>query len=105
MFVRHCYSELRDTLFELFHDSTENCVVLTGSQGIGKSMFVLFLLYNLRLEGKTVVLDFKNKWYRFSDDKGVERGNKYVFSDHGYLNDPKSWFLCDPSSYPLESFA
>lgn len=74
MIVHPCYSELADLVVRMLdNDGIRRIFVLTDTPGIGKSMFTLFLLYCLHLEGKTVVLDWKNRWYRFSDVKGMER--------------------------------
>lgn len=62
MFVRPCYLELVDLIVEnLDNDGSLHNLVLTGTPGIDKSMFTLFFLYCLRLDGKTVVLDRKNR--------------------------------------------
>jgi len=55
-----------------FNGSMDN-IVVTGTPGIGKSVFGYYLLYLLRLEGKTVVFELKEKWYRFSDEGVVQR--------------------------------
>ncbi|CAB1105052.1 unnamed protein product [Ectocarpus sp. CCAP 1310/34] len=60
IFVRHCYNET----FQLIrksaaqrNDGTTPKIVIVGTSGIGKSVFGFFLLYQLRLEGRTVVFE------------------------------------------------
>ena len=67
-------------------------IVVTGTPGIGKSMFGYCLLYLLRCEGKTVVFELKGDWYRFGDE-GAEKGRLDDFYYAGYLDDPESWYL------------
>ena len=79
-------------------------IVVTGTPGIGKSMFGYYLLYLLRCEGKTVVFELKGAWYRFGDE-GAEKGRLDDFYYAGYLDDPESWYLSDPKDRPEENFA
>ncbi|CAN0133971.1 unnamed protein product [Pylaiella littoralis] len=103
LFIRSCYKDLSKIIFDGAINSSMDNVVVTGTPGIGKSVFGYYLLYLLRLEHKTVVLEQKEKWYRFSDE-GVVEGRFETFSDAGFLNDPAGWYLSDPEGKPRESF-
>lgn len=104
IFIRNEYKKLRDIIFSLVNNGVKRNFVVTGTPGVGKSIFNFFLLYLLRLEGKTVLFDLRGKWYRFSD-KGVElTGSESTFVDAGYFEDGSSWLLCDPDSKPTEKF-
>ncbi|CAN0454092.1 unnamed protein product, partial [Ectocarpus sp. 8 AP-2014] len=101
--IRSCYKDLSKIIIDgAINDSMDN-IVVTGTPGIGKSVFGYYLLYLLRLEGKTVVFEQKEKWYRFSDE-GVVQGRFETFSDAGFLNDPAGWYLSDPEGKPREGF-
>ncbi|CAN0479039.1 unnamed protein product [Ectocarpus sp. 12 AP-2014] len=80
-----------------------NDIVVTGTPGIGKSVFGYYLLYLLRLAGRTVVFEQKGNWYRFSDE-GVVEGRFETFMDAGFLDDPAGWYLSDPEDKPREGF-
>ncbi len=66
VYIRNCY----ETLFELFVDrqnlitNTNKRVILTGTPGIGKSLFLLYCAYRLVVERKaTVILALYGKPY------------------------------------------
>ncbi|CAN0422487.1 unnamed protein product [Ascophyllum nodosum] len=96
LFVRECYVELEGIIFDRVRHGRRR-VVVSGTPGTGKSVFALYLLYRLRLQSKTVILQSKENWYRFSDEDGVQ-----VLSPPGaittinYLKDEDAWFICDP---------
>ena len=99
LFIRPCYEDLSELIWEGVIDGTMKKIVVTGTPGIGKSQFGFYLMYLLRCRGKTVVLDKKGFWYRFSDE-GVIVGNRSVFINAGYLQGTNTWFLCDPKNRP-----
>ncbi|CAN0400345.1 unnamed protein product [Pylaiella littoralis] len=101
--IRSCYKDLSKIIIDGAINGSMDNIVVTGTPGIGKSVFGYYLLYLLRLEGKTVVLEQKEKWYRFSDE-GVVQGRFETFSDAGFLNDPAGWYLSDPEGKPREGF-
>ncbi|CAM9756354.1 unnamed protein product [Ectocarpus sp. 4 AP-2014] len=101
LFIRPCYKDLA----ELILGGDSSYIAVTGTPGIGKSMFGYYLLYLLRCQGKTVVFQVKRAWYRFSD-AGVIKGDYKDFLRAGFLfrngHDCDSWFLCDPDDRPRE---
>ena len=104
LFVRQCYVELEDIIFDVVLHGRPS-VVVSGTPGTGKSIFALYLLYQLRLQNKTVILQSKDNWYRFSDEDGVQMwGPRGVTIS--YLKDENAWFLCDPKGKeaPYQSF-
>lgn len=103
LFIRSCYKDLSKIIIDGAINGSMDNIVVTGTPGIGKSVFGYYLLYLLRLEGKTVVFEQKEKWYRFSDE-GVVQGRFETFSDAGFLNDPAGWYLSDPEGKPREGF-
>ncbi|CAN0408826.1 unnamed protein product [Ectocarpus sp. 12 AP-2014] len=103
IFIRSCYKDLSNIIIAGATNGSMDNIVVTGTPGIGKSVFGYYLLYLLRLKRKTVVFEQKRKWYRFSDD-GVVEGRFETFKDAGYLDDPAGWYLSDPEYKPDEGF-
>lgn len=103
LFIRSCYKDLSKIIIDGASNGSMDNIVVTGTPGIGKSVFGYYLLYLLRQDGKTVVFEQKDKWYRFSDE-GVVEGRFETFSDAGFLNDPAGWYLSDPEGKPREGF-
>lgn len=104
LFIRSCYKEMTELILSRASSGDVRDVVVTGTPGTGKSMFGIYLLYLLRIEGKTVIFDLKGDWYRFSDE-GVVKGELSSFKSAGYLNDDYgSWYLSDPEWSPYEKF-
>ncbi|CAM9517557.1 unnamed protein product [Ectocarpus sp. 12 AP-2014] len=104
MFIRPCYKNLSKLILEGVTDGTMEKIVVTGTPGIGKSEFGFYLMHLLRCRGKTVVLERKDRWYRFSDE-GVIKGNILDFTRAGYLDEDdtsNTWYLSDPKSEPEE---
>ncbi|CAM9203125.1 unnamed protein product [Ectocarpus fasciculatus] len=58
-------------------------------------------MHLLRCRGKTVVLERKCVWYRFSDD-GVTKRDFSHFIKEGYLDDNNTWYLSHPEDKPTE---
>lgn len=103
LFSRSCYKDLSKIIIDGAINGSMDNIVVTGTPGIGKSVFGYYLLYLLRQNGKTVVFEQNDKWYRFSDE-GVVEGRFETFSDAGFLNDPAGWYLSDPEGKPREGF-
>ena len=99
LLIRQCYRDLQEIIFDGAKIGTLKKIVVTGTPGIGKSVFNFYLLYLLRLQGKTVLFNLKDIWYRFSDE-GAER----VGNPKNYFLDENGWFLCDPENKPTGSF-
>lgn len=105
LFIRPCYKELSELVLDGATTGTFKDIVVTGTPGIGKSVFGLYLLYLLRCQGKTVVFEMKVEWYRFSN-AGVEKGGLREFIAAGYLRDDSNdWYLSDPQDRPFERFS
>ncbi|CAM9507463.1 unnamed protein product [Pylaiella littoralis] len=99
LFIRPCYKEMADLILS---GEMQNFVV-TGTPGIGKSMFGYYLLYLLRCEGKNVVFELKGDWYRFGNE-GAQEGTYQEFRRAGFTRDPTAWYLSDPEGSPRENF-
>ena len=82
LFIRLCYKELSEIILSGASGGTLRKIVVTGTPGIGKSVFGFYLLYLLRCLGKTVVFELKGDWYRFSDE-GVVQGRFDTFEQLG----------------------
>ncbi|CAB1111758.1 unnamed protein product [Ectocarpus sp. CCAP 1310/34] len=101
LFIRPCYKDLSELILEGVTDGTMDKIVVTGTPGIGKSEFGFYLMYLLRGQGNTVVLERKDSWFRFSDE-GVTVGYFYSFRRAGYLYGNSTWYLSDPEDRPKE---
>ena len=99
LLIRQCYRDLQEIIFDGAKIGTLKKIVVTGTPGIGKSVFNFYLLYLLRLQGKTVLFNLIDIWYRFSDE-GAER----VGNPKNYFLDENDRFLCDPENKPTGSF-
>ena len=100
LFIRHCYKEMADLILS----GKVQDIVVTGTPGIGKSTFGYYLLYLLRCEGKTVVFQLEDDWYRFGDE-GAQEGTYAEFRRAGFTQDPTAWYLSDPEGPPKRNFA
>lgn len=106
MFVRDCYQELAEVTFEIMESG--NNLVITGIAGIGKSFFLFYFLYRLRLReaAPTVVLyrHLEKRWYLFSNN-GVLTAEleqiETILSIKKYLDNRNTWYLVDTDT-PLE---
>lgn len=103
LFIRSCCKDLSKKIIDGAINGSMDNIVVTGTPGIGKTVFGYYLWYLLRQDGKTVVFEQKDKWYRFSDE-GVVEGRLETFSDAGFLNDPAGWYLSDPEGKPRKGF-
>ena len=101
LYIRPCYKYLSKLILEGVINGMTDKIVVTGTPGIGKSEFGFYLMHLLRCRGKTVVLERKGAWYRFSDE-GVTQGYHVDFGRAGYLQDTNTWFLSDPEDKPKE---
>ena len=90
LFIRPCYKELSEIILDGASSGALRNIVVTGTPGIGKSVFGLYLLYLLRRQGRTVVFD-----------EGVAEGEFSSFKTAEYLTgDPTAWYLSDPKDRP-----
>jgi hypothetical protein len=99
IFIRRCYRDLEQCIKDSIEQRGIQRVVVTGTPGIGKSCFAFYWLWRLRQEGKTVVYQLGNKYFRFCGDD-VQRGTWDTFLYADYLDEPDAWFLCDPEGTP-----
>ncbi len=102
LFIRRCFKELSELIVGSATSGMRKNIVVAGTPGIGKSVFGFYLLYLLRCEGKTVVFQRQDRWFRFSN-AGVQQGSFSDFFRARYLQndcDINSWFLCDPKNGP-----
>lgn len=87
LFVRPCYADLWKIIPNHAAADRLNKMVVTGTPGVGKSVFAFDILYHIRCKGTAVVFNHKQDWYRFSDS-GVEMGGFYSFMYAGYFSRP-----------------
>ena len=68
LYVRDCYRELYDVIVERTTCGARPArrMVITGTPGIGKSLFALYCLWRLSREGKTLVYQLEDYFYHFS---------------------------------------
>eukprot|EP00026_Physarum_polycephalum_P003866 Phypoly_transcript_03882.p1 GENE.Phypoly_transcript_03882~~Phypoly_transcript_03882.p1 ORF type:complete len:429 (+),score=66.04 Phypoly_transcript_03882:89-1375(+) len=104
LLVRECYKELIEVTFGIIEGGSD--LVITGNPGIGKSFFLFYFLYLLRVKDPdaTVVVyrHLENRWYLFSKDGiSTQVGAKGQEVFDKYLTDPNTWYLVDTAT-PLE---
>lgn len=90
LFVRESYFELWDII--MTGDSNSNYVI-TGTPGIGNSLFAIYMLHKLRKQGHTVLYHAGERVFVFSDD-GVKyflRPPSDVFCDRHFTTF-NTWF-------------
>jgi hypothetical protein len=105
LFVRECYKELAEVTFGIIESGSN--LVIAGNPGIGKSVFLFYFLYLLRVAepDPTVVVyrHLEKRWYLFSKEGifthvGAAKGQKALDK---YLTNPNTWYLVDTAT-PLE---
>lgn len=96
----HCYHHLADVFFGI--SENEFNLIITGTPGIGKTYFLFFLMYLLRLKDPNAVVvlyrHLEKAWYLFSKEKicVAHEGTKTaIIIRQKYLEDPKTWYLID----------
>ena len=99
IFIRQCYRELEQCIKDGIEQRGIQRVVVTGTPGVGKSCYAFYWLWRLRQEGKTVVYQLGEDYFRFCGND-VELGTRESFKMAGYLDDREGWFLCDPEGTP-----
>jgi len=107
LYIRQCYVDLYGLFAEtvLPYSSVAPRFVLTGNPGIGKTLFVVYLLWRARLSGCTVVYEppdpghksglFLGKRYLLRPDGSCLLGSVNAFDFETELNDPKTWHIAD----------
>jgi len=86
IFVRECYKSMYQKVNDLFENTPENSekvATIMGTPGIGKTVFGLFVIYELLKEGKSVMYYHGgvNKYFLFGpQDSGIFEAAR----QHGY---------------------
>jgi hypothetical protein len=101
LYVRDCYNGLTDHTHGIRAKRIRR-IVITGTQGIGKTCYALYWLYLLCKENKPVIYQHAVNYYYFSS-YGVIKGLFENFYRAGYFDDGDVWFLCGPNEKPYES--
>eukprot|EP00953_Heterococcus_sp_UTEX-ZZ885_P039879 20413-Heterococcus_DN1.PRE.1 len=91
IYVRDCYSDL----YELVMNSDIHSTLITGTPNIGKSICAFYFMWRLLSEGKTVIYQLDDEYYRLGDG-GVFRGTWETFFDARFFDDKDVWCLIDP---------
>lgn len=106
LFVRQIYKELYGNILEMFETSPEKQIVLTGTSGIGKSVFLVYLAIRLLAESdddEPPIIIFHTKrseeCYVFGGCLTVRSGNIEDFKPFLTLSD--TWYLVDSSPHPV----
>jgi DNA replication protein DnaC len=82
IYIRDCYSDL----YELVMNSDIHSTLITGTPGIGKSICAFYFMWRLLSEGKTVIYQQDDEYYRLGDG-GVFRGTWETFFDARFFDD------------------
>jgi hypothetical protein len=103
LFIRDCYSEILDDIItytqkrQFERDTVPGlslCIFLTGTPGIGKTAFLLFLIQHLLRLGPVM---FKSKMrldqYHYWDENGTHTVMKNIGSN--YFDDERIFFVMD----------
>ncbi|RUS20151.1 hypothetical protein BC937DRAFT_86273 [Endogone sp. FLAS-F59071] len=107
LYVREAYKKLYDELISNFTDTPttfgQNCLVVCGTSGIGKSAFLLYLTIRLLAKRPAPIIIFHAKsqlseCYAFGGTSCFRSGNIADFK--GLLNLPETWYLVDSVAMP-----
>lgn len=105
LLVRKCYEEFAEIAMDVAQRG--GTLAISGSSGIGKSYFLLYLLHYLCLKEpeSTIVLHAESigKWYLFSNQRILVAKNSLVIRK--YLNMPNTWYLVDRVHYTYSEVA
>lgn len=104
LYVRESYTDLYKHIKQnLFQDNPlKNRLVITGTSGIGKSAFLLYLILQLFVESTSnspIIIFHSEKWYAFGGTTALRVGNREDFEP--FLRLPDAWYLADSPSEPL----
>ncbi|KAG5176331.1 hypothetical protein JKP88DRAFT_336121 [Tribonema minus] len=104
IYVRDVYGTLYDSIRNVTAPAPDGSrrarkVLVTGSEGCGKSVVLFYFLWRLRTEGKTVVVEEGyRQFFRFAADGSVVRGSRDDFFSAGYFCEKDAWCLSDPEA-------
>lgn len=100
LYLRQCYMDLYKLITEDWEDKREKDTLILGTPGIGKSSFLLYVLWKKRTEKKTVILQRRNEsCLLFKKSGKVEEGTISDFADY---YDRKSVYLLADGCIPPE---
>ena len=104
LYVRESYTDLYKHIKQnLFQDNPlMNRLVITGTSGIGKSAFLLYLILQLFVEttsNSPIIIFHSEKWHAFGGTTALRVGNREDFEP--FLRLPDAWYLADSPSEPL----
>jgi len=92
LFIRESYTEI----YKIIFTSTDySRFLLLGNPGIGKSCFLIYLLYRLLLERQTVVLRRSGDLLCYLFHNGQVTSSDNIAHYDGILNVPSTWYLVD----------
>ena len=69
--------------------------------GIGKSLFIYYLMWKLALSGKTVIWDRRGILPVMFSSHGVHKGPLEAFESK--LQDPETWYICTLFVFQLKT--
>ncbi len=97
LYIRECYRAIASSILE---GNGSHKAIITGTPGIGKSLFLIYLLWNLVKEGKRVLLIY-GTFNIYYDGKGCvlqfESGRLPSDTDYSFWNH-SLWCLFDAKS-------
>jgi len=98
LYIRESYKEIYTIINNMCTQKSR--FLLLGNPGIGKSCFLIYMLYRLLAEKKTVVLRRSSELvcYLFTNGQVTSTGNVSDFA--AILNNPDVWYLCDTIPEP-----
>eukprot|EP01124_Arcella_intermedia_P004707 TRINITY_DN12697_c0_g1_i1.p1 TRINITY_DN12697_c0_g1~~TRINITY_DN12697_c0_g1_i1.p1 ORF type:complete len:463 (+),score=44.98 TRINITY_DN12697_c0_g1_i1:79-1467(+) len=107
IYLRDCYIRLLDTISTSIDSKSCKNFLILGNPGIGKSYFLLWLLYILLSQDKTVVLNsISHKQVLCFKGRMVKAADSVTFFEEE-LGDKDNWYLIDsivsPGDYPAKS--
>ncbi|KFH63328.1 hypothetical protein MVEG_10738 [Podila verticillata NRRL 6337] len=106
LYVRQTYKDLFDEILKMFENSQEKQIVVTGTPGIGKSVFLIYLAIRLLAESdddNPPIIIFHTKWsdicFVFGGCSTVRSGNIKDFTPFLTLTD--TWYFVDSAPEPV----
>ncbi|GJJ72954.1 hypothetical protein EMPS_05312 [Entomortierella parvispora] len=100
LYIRDTYRELYGAIVKTF-ESGVNRIIVTGTSGIGKSVFLVYLAIRLLAESDTIVIFHTNRGdecYAFGGRWTVRYGKIEDFRP--FLTLSETWYLADSSPAP-----
>lgn len=82
LFIRSCYVTLVDQIFEEYSQDKYAKILITGTPGIGKSMFCFYVMYHLKRRNCEVVYQLEKLYYHMRSDGSVQVSCESVCPRH-----------------------